>query len=460
MTTNFLRNALRRAYVIRLIAVTFILIGSLIISPPLATAQQTDLSPTPPMGWNSWDGFGTTVRESEVKANADVMASTLKRFGWQYTVIDIQWYEPNAQAHGYRPGATLSMDGNGRLIPAPNRFPSSANGQGFTPLADYIHSKGLKFGIHILRGIPRQAVAQNVPILGSNVHAADIADTQNICQWNTDMYGVDMSKPGAQAYYDSIVAQYAKWGVDFIKADDMSRPYHKAEIAALHKAILKSGRPIVLSLSPGPAPLDEVEHLRANAQMWRIENDLWDNWKSVKAMYFRAEKWAPLVERGHWPDADMLPLGHIGIRAERGDDRLSLFSHDEQQTLMTFWSIFRSPLMFGGDLATLDAYTRSLLTNADLIAVNQDSTGNKVAYSSGDLRAWTAQSARGSKKYLAVFNLGDSVAHVHLDWKQAGMNATPGTIEDIWTGKSVPSSAALDVQLAGHASAIYGLTAK
>jgi hypothetical protein len=194
--------------------------------------------------------------------------------------------------------------------------------------------------------------------------------------------------------------------------------------------------------------------------MWRIEDDLWDNWKSVKAMYFRAEKWAPLVERGHWPDADMLPLGHIGIRAERGNDRLSLLSHDEQQTLMTFWSIFRSPLMFGGDLATLDAYTRSLLTNADLIAVNQDSTGNKIAYSSGDLRAWTAQSAQGSKKYLAVFNLGDSVAHVHLDWKQAGMNAAPGTIQDIWTGKSVPSSAALDVQLAGHASAIYGLTAK
>ena len=216
---------------------TFILIGSLMISPCLATAQQTDLSPTPPMGWNSWDAFGTTVRESEVKAKADVIASTLKRFGWQYTVIDIQWYEPNAQPHGYRGGATLSMDANGRLIPAPSRFPSSANGQGFTPLADYVHSKGLKFGIHILRGIPRQAVAQNVPILGSNVRAADIADKQNICEWNTDMYGVDMSKPGAQAYYDSIVAQYAKWGVDFIKADDMSRPYHKDEISALHKAI-------------------------------------------------------------------------------------------------------------------------------------------------------------------------------------------------------------------------------
>lgn len=449
---------------LRLLVVNVVFAGSLmvagILSPSLTPAQTTSLAATPPMGWNSWDAFGTTVRESEVKANADVMASALKRFGWEYTVIDIEWYEPNAQAHGYRPGATLTMDANGRLIPAPNRFPSSANGKGFKPLGDYIHSKGLKFGIHILRGIPRQAVAQNVSILGSSAHAADVADKQNICSWNTDMYGVDMSKPGAQAWYDSIVAQYAEWGVDFIKADDMSRPYHGAEIAALHKAIVKSGRPIVLSLSPGPAPLDQLEHLRANAQMWRIEDDLWDNWKSVKAMYFRAEKWAPLVERGHWPDADMLPLGHIGIRAERGDDRLSLLSHDEQQTLMTFWSIFRSPLMFGGDLATLDAYTRSLLTNADLIAVNQDSTGNKIAYSNGDLRVWTAQSAPGSKTYLAVFNLGDSAAHVHLDWKQVGIDTAPGAIHDIWTGKSIASSAAVDVQLAEHASAIYSLTAK
>ena len=139
---------------------------------------------------------------------------------------------------------------------------------------------------------------------GASVHAADIADKQSLCAWNTDMYGVDMSKAGAQAYYDSMVAQYAEWGVDFIKADDMSRPYHKEEIAGLHQAILHSGRPIVLSLSPGPAPLNELEHLRANAQMWRIEDDLWDNWNSLKAMYFRAESWAPSVITGHWPDAD------------------------------------------------------------------------------------------------------------------------------------------------------------
>lgn len=439
-----------------LIAALFLLIAAL---SPLYP-QGTELAPTPPMGWNSWDAYGTTVNEAEVKANANVMASDLKQYGWQYIVIDIQWYEPNAHAHGYRPNAHLSMDGNGRLVPAVNRFPSSANGQGFKPIADYIHSKGLKFGIHILRGIPRQAVAQNVPILGTSVHAADIADKQSLCAWNTDMYGVEMSKPGAQAYYDSIVAQYAKWGVDFVKADDMSRPYHKAEIAALHRAIVKSGRPIVISLSPGPAPLDEVEDLRANAQMWRIADDLWDNWKSVKDMYFRTESWAPLVVPGHWPDADMLPLDHIGLRAERGNDRLSQLSHDEQKTLMTLWSIFRSPLMFGGDLPTLDPFTRSLLTNADLLVVNQHSSENKVVYKQDDVRAWTAKAGKGHEEYLAVFNLGDGSSTVQLRWNQVGIDSGPKEARELWSGIAVKEPSMLDVRLAPHASAIYKLSLK
>src|ERR1700744_5275044 len=160
-------------------------LGACVAASPIK-AQTAQLAPVPPMGWNSWDAYGTTIKESEVKANADAMASVLKKDGWQYIVVDIQWYEPNAQAHGYRPNAQLAMDNYGRLIPAANRFPSSANGQGFKPLADYIHSKSLKFGIHILRGLPRQGGAPKVPILDSNVHAADIADRQSLCQWNTD----------------------------------------------------------------------------------------------------------------------------------------------------------------------------------------------------------------------------------------------------------------------------------
>src|SRR5262249_19611854 len=182
---------------------------------------QNVLAPTPPMGWNSWDSFGTGVVEDEVKANADYMSKYMAKSGWQYIVVDIQWSEPNPKSHGYRPDTTLVMDANGRLLPAPNRFPSAADGKGFKALADYVHSKGLKFGIHIMRGIPRRAVDQNLPIAGSQYKAADVANRQSICRWNSDMYGVDVTKPGGQDYYDSIAKLYASWGLDFIKADDM-----------------------------------------------------------------------------------------------------------------------------------------------------------------------------------------------------------------------------------------------
>jgi len=191
-----------------------VLFALLAASMPSAWAAPDGVAPTPPMGWNSWDSYGTTVTEAEVRANADYMAQRLKQHGWQYVVIDIQWSEPNAQAHGYRPGAQLAMDEYGRLVPAVNRFPSSAGGRGFRPLADYIHGLGLRFGIHIMRGIPRQAVKANLPVFGSQARAGAIADTASICPWNTDMYGVDLSRPGAQDYYDSILKLYADWGVD------------------------------------------------------------------------------------------------------------------------------------------------------------------------------------------------------------------------------------------------------
>jgi alpha-galactosidase len=167
--------------------------------------------------------------------------------------------------HGYIPRGAVTMDSYGRFIPSPNRFPSAVNGAGFKPLADYVHSKGLKFGIHIMRGIPREAVDKNLPIKGTPYHAADVADKTNAAKWEgmEDTYGVDMSKPGAQAYYDSIAQLYASWGVDYVKADDMSRPYQKPEIHALSIALKKTGRPIVLSLSPGPAPVEEYEDLKA-----------------------------------------------------------------------------------------------------------------------------------------------------------------------------------------------------
>jgi Alpha galactosidase A len=305
------------------------------------------------------------------------MAEHLAKYQWRYIVVDIQWYEPNAQGHDYRPGAPLTMDEYGRLMPAVNRFPSAANGAGFKPLADYVHSKELKFGIHIMRGIPRQAVAKNLPIKGTPYHAADIADKANDCRWNPDMWGVDTTKSGSQAYYDSIADLYASWGVDFIKADDMgSHLYQPAEIKALSLAIRKTGRPMVLSISPGPAPIAEAEFFERYAQMWRISDDFWDDWKLLRQQFDYAQKWAPFVGKNDtWPDADMLPLGKLRVTSVEGGGAPTKFTPNEQQTVMTLWSIVRSPLIFGGDLPSNDEATTALITNEEGIDVDQHSRG-------------------------------------------------------------------------------------
>lgn len=421
------------------------------------------LAPTPPMGWNSWDSYGTTVREEQVKANADVMAAKLKKYGWQYVTVDIQWYEPNARGHDYKPGAKLSMDAYGRLTPAENRFPSAGGGNGFKPLAEYIHDKGLKFGIHIMRGIPRQAVDENTPIFGSAHRAREIADRQHVCQWNPDMYGVDMSKPGAQEYYDSIAALYASWGVDFIKADDMSRPYdeRRPEVIALSEGLRKTGRAIVLSLSPGPAPLSSARELERYAQMWRISDDFWDDWKLLKQQFNYTRDWAPYIGvNGTWPDADMLPIGKLRVTDAGGGGQDSKFTQDEQRTLLTLWSIFRSPLIIGGDLPTSDAATFSLITNPEVIAVDQRSSGNREALSRGNIRAWVAKGANPDIHYVAVFNLGDEPQHVELTWADLGISSSIAAVRDLWERRDLDARQALAVSLRAHASGLYRVSTR
>lgn len=417
-------------------------------------------APAPPMGWNSWDSYGTTVREDQVKANADVMARDLARYGWQYIVVDIQWYEPNAQGHDYAPGANLAMDEYGRLIPAANRFPSSANGAGFKPLADYVHSRGLKFGIHIMRGIPRQAVEQNVPIKGTPYHAAEVADKENGCRWNPDMWGVDTTKPGAQAYYDSIAELYASWGVDFIKADDMgSHLYQPAEIKALALAIRKTKRPMVLSISPGPAPISEAEFFEKYSQMWRISDDFWDDWKLLRKQFDYARDWAEYVGKNNtWPDADMLPLGRLRVTAKEGGGSASKFTADEQRTMMTLWCIFRSPLIFGGDLPSNDPATSALLTNDEVLAVDQHSANNRQVFDGGTIRAWTADVPGSEDRYMAVFNLSESSASVNLPWNKLGIIASSAEIRDLWAKRSLGNKTGVQVKLRPHASVLYRIS--
>jgi alpha-galactosidase len=386
-------------------------------------------------------------------------------FGWDTVVVDIQWYAPKTKVHGYIADPhNVVLDEWGRLLPDPTRFPSAANGAGFEPLADYVHGLGLKFGIHIMRGIPRWAVEQNLPIKGSRVRAAEIADRVHVCTWanQVDMFGIDHSRPGAQAYYDSIAELYARWGVDFVKADDIAQshdpsyPYHAAEIEALSRALRGSGRPVILSLSPGPAPLEQAAHLREYANMWRISNDFWDNWDALKEQFGRAHRWQTEIHPGGWPDADMLPLGRIGIRGEVGDPRWTNFTRDEQRTLLTAWCIFRSPLMFGGELPSLDKWTLGLITNPEVLAVNQHSANNRQVRWEDEVLVWTADAPSDDGKYAAVINTGELERAVRLPW--SALEVQGDLVRDLWVRQNLGKMAELRLSLAPHASALLLVT--
>ncbi len=419
----------------------------------------------PPMGWNSWDCYGAAVREEEIRANAEYMANHLREYGWEYIVVDIQWYEPEAVSSAYRPFVSLDMDEYSRLIPATNRFPSAAGGKGFKPLADYVHSLGLSFGIHIMRGIPRQAVHADTPIKGTSVTARQIAHTNSICPWNTDMYGVDASKEGAQEYYNSLFDLYAEWGVDFVKVDDIaaSRLYdtHLAEIELIRHAIDQCGRAMVLSLSPGPAPLGYHEAFRANANMWRITDDFWDQWELLYEMFERCEQWAQFVEVGSWPDCDMLPLGHIGIRSVDGggSDRWTRFTEDEQTTMMTLWSIFRSPLMFGGELRDNDAWTMSLLTNDEVLEANRSGHYARQVYRDEyDRIVWTSENSRTGDHYVALFNASDDPALVRVSLEQLGLSGT-FRLRNLWErAEAGMVNYDIDVKVPAHGARFYKLS--
>ncbi len=374
--------------------------------------NKNDFAITPPMGWNSFDYYDTTVNEENVKANADYMAAHLKQSGWEYIVVDIEWYAYGVGSrraeYQYIPFGKVAMDEYSRLIPCEERFPSAKDGAGFKPLADYVHSLGLKFGIHIMRGIPRIAAHLGTAIKGTDATASDLANAYSICPWNPDMYGVDVTKKDAQLYYDSIMELYASWGVDFVKCDDICRydsDTAEQEIIMLHNAILKCGRPIVFSLSPGPAIAEKSWIYEKYANMWRITDDMWDKWEHIVNMFDRCEVWQNHVSQGCYPDCDMLPVGVLGKGFD--DERMSNLTPDEQHTLMTLWCIFRSPLMIGTDLPQLDEPTLALLTNADVLRVQMHSHGARQVRRDAEHAVWASVDDETDDIYIALFNLDE-----------------------------------------------------
>ena len=410
-----------------------------------------------PMGWNSWDCYGAAVTEKEVRQNAEFMAAHLKQYGWNYVVVDIQWYEPGATSHEYRPFADLCMDEYGRLIPAPGRFPSSADGKGFAPLAEYVHSLGLKFGIHIMRGIPRQAVHKNLPVLGTGKTARDAARFNSICMWNPDMYGIKTDEIG-RAYYDSIFKLYSEWGVDFIKCDDICRelPHEEEEMKMLSASLNACGREMVLSLSPGPALIEKAELYKQVANMWRITDDFWDDWKLLYAMFERAEKWSIHAGAGHYPDADMLPIGPI--KQDYDKNNRTAFSEDEQITMMTLWSIMRSPLIIGGEMTGFDDFTMKLITNEAVLKMHANSRNARQIFrrdfAGKEFILWMAEDCEGGK-YLAVFNASDENGSAEFGLEELEDISEGSKATELWSGESISFGNTFAVDVPAHGAKVF-----
>ena len=401
----------------------------ILLSSALTNAQETATfrtwAETPPMGWNSWDCYYSSVTEKEVLQNAQYIAdNNLAQYGWEYVVVDIRWY----CNHPSLGGGTYNQNGNqgyvldeyGRYLPSPTRFPSAivaGENTGFKALADKIHSMGLKFGIHIMRGVPKSVVGSSYKLKGSESTSWNqvYTSTTPTCTWLKDNLTVANNQYG-QLYYNSIMDLYAEWGVDFIKVDDLSRPFYTDEIHMIRKAIDQTGRPIVLSLSPGKTQYTYADECLANANMWRMMDDLWDNWSDVDAVFNEAHAWENVTRSGNYADCDMLPLGQIAMTiGDAGDTsaqsgRWTRLTQNEQYTMMTLWGICHSPLFFGGEMTKNDDFTLSLLTNEEYHNMHKYGAGAHQLFNDEDNGqvAWTSTDPATGNKYLALFQRDNS----------------------------------------------------
>jgi len=405
-------------------------------SEPAVPQMNKSLALKPPMGWNSWDCFGFDVNEAEVKATADFMAKNLKGLGYEYIVLDMNWYAPYCPAIKDSQAGSYHIDSFGRLLPDTIKFPSSSEGRGFKPLADYIHSLGLRFGIHILGGIPKKAVDANCPVKGTSVHAQSIIHSEKGGYWYESFNGIDLSKPGGQEYYNSIFELYAQWGVDFIKADYLA---FQTELTGISWASRTCGRDMIISAVPDRIP-EQV--LKENAHMARVGLDLWDQWEWLKRSFFMAAIVVKEAEPGYWPDMDMLPVGKLTIKSPRSGatPHISNLTPDELYSLFSLWYISRMPLFIGGYLPETDPFTLGLINNKEALEVNRNSCNNRQIYQfETDFIVWTADIPGSEDKYVAFFNISDKKDPVEIgvSWEQLGLTEPGYNVRDIWVKKNL-----------------------
>eukprot|EP01113_Clastostelium_recurvatum_P010662 TRINITY_DN1532_c0_g1_i2.p1 TRINITY_DN1532_c0_g1~~TRINITY_DN1532_c0_g1_i2.p1 ORF type:complete len:594 (-),score=111.54 TRINITY_DN1532_c0_g1_i2:57-1838(-) len=411
---------------------------------------------SPPMGWNSYDSLLGSGNETEIRDNAQAMAKLLLPLGWDYLVLDAGWYFENA--------SFVATDGHARLVPSKSLFPSSVKPNGaphsFKPLADYVHSLGLKFGIHVMRGIHKQIVDANEPILGTSYRAKDIAIQSDKCVWWDDFYGINMTHPAGQYYYNSLLSLYGgEWGIDFIKVDCIfgGRDGHTRDIIAVSNAIqLVQQREIWLSLSPGLGVTPAyAAQLQQYADQYRITDDLWDCWGpcyvdgvTVQQAFDTLPNYTSLVGmRGlngpSWPDADMMPLGIIMEPGHTKQAPTNL-TRDEQISLVSLWSIFRNPLIFGGDMRHLagDSFTLGLLSNPEIISINQQAEHPQaLVVNQLGFYVWLSYQPGGGI-YVAVFNVRNAqsasytISFETVTRKQGPLSCQ---VRDVWARKDLGS---------------------
>ncbi len=426
--------------------------------------EPSGLAPTPLMGWNSYDSYSIYLHEKAAFENLEAMAVKLKPHGYQYFVIDAGWYYEYKLKEGAlfpmeRVSKKVSINEYGLLQPSKVYFPN-----GLQQIIDRCHELGLKFGIHLMRGIPRVAVERNLPIEGTQYFARDIADTINICTWSALNYGVDMDKPGAQEYYNSVLTQMANWEVDFIKYDDIVP--HPKEVDAVIKAIAQCGRPMVLSLSPG-GKIDKA-HISffENANMLRVTADIWDDKSSIDRILTAWREWQGFSKPNFWIDMDMIPFGKLQVMvpnqridfedtnkkknnskptlnellAGKGSTRWSKFTKNQKRTFITILAMAASPLMVGGDLPTLDEYSLSLVTNNDMLECNQNGVMGKLMYENEGVEIWNTKQKNSKNGWIAILNRTPENVNLQFTLNQLGLDINASyQFRNIWGNVKINS---------------------
>ncbi|MFJ2959602.1 glycoside hydrolase family 27 protein [Streptomyces sp. NPDC087270] len=391
--------------------------------PPAAHPPAVRTAAVPPMGWSSWSFIRSKPTARNIEAQGLAMhTSGLQAHGYRYVNIDAGWSD--------------HLDDYGRWAWNTTSFPD-----GIPAVASYLHRLGLKFGIYLTPGIPKAAVAANLPIEGTPYHLADIADTTQPGNTHDDSWRIDFSKPGAQEYVQGYANLLASWGVDYIKMDfvgpggGLVPGDQRPDMAAWHQAIQHTGRSIDLELS-NSLSIADADFWKANSNGWRIDGDIecyhcttvgLTDWPHVLKRFTDEPAWVPYGSRGGWNDLDSLELGN------GADDGLT---PDERQTTMTLWAISAAPLLLGTDLTKLDPDDLKALTNDEVLAVDRAGHPARPVSQATPQQVWFSRNGDGSYT-VALFNLADSPAQVTADWSDLGAHGRRGRVRDLWTHQNL-----------------------